>query len=52
MINILIVDDTIKKIKNIKNALDEIIDNSEEVNIQIALEIAETKRIMSKKILI
>lgn len=49
MINILIVDDTIKKNKNIKNALDEIIDNSEEVNIQIALEIAETKRIMSKK---
>lgn len=49
MINILIVDDSVEKVRNIKNALDEVIDNTEDVNIEVTMEISATKRIMSRK---
>lgn len=49
MINILIVDDSPEKLRNIKEVLDSIIENDDDVEINVAMEIAETKRIVSRK---
>lgn len=49
MINILIVDDSPEKLRNIKAVLDSIIESTEDVEISVAMEIAETKRIVSRK---
>lgn len=49
MINILIVDDSPEKLRNIKAVLDSIIESTEDVEISTAMEIAETKRIVSRK---
>ena len=49
MINILIVDDSTEKLRNIKAVLDSIIESTEDVEIDVAMEIAETKRIVSRK---
>ena len=49
MINILIVDDSREKLIKIKEAIDSIIENTDEVEIDVAMDISETKRIVSKK---
>lgn len=49
MINILIVDDSTEKLRNIKAVLDDVIKNNEEVEIEVAMGILDTKRIVSHK---
>lgn len=49
MINILIVDDSKEKLRNIKEVLDSVIENDEEVEISVAMEITKAKKIVSHK---
>jgi Nucleoside phosphorylase len=49
MINILIVDDSPEKLRSIKVVLDSIIEKCEDVYIDVAMGISETKRIVSRK---
>ena len=49
MINILIVDDSKEKLRNIKEVLDSVIENDEEVEISVAMEIIKAKKIVSHK---
>ena len=49
MINILIVDDSTKKLRTIRELLDSIITQEDETDIDVALDISTTKRIVSRK---
>lgn len=49
MINILIVDDSTEKLRTIRELLDSIITQEDETDIDVALDISTTKRIVSRK---